>query len=137
MKNFFISIELYEISRVIVSKIQRPRQTYFCLQVNKVRARFTSFVSLISVEMTCWEYFFSKFYDVNYFVLYATFNKVMAGFITLTLQSRWCVRSIPLQSSMTWIILFYTQCFKYYVMGFLFVSIIFIKIIWILFTFNV
>ena len=42
MKNFFIIIGLYEISRVIVSKIQLPRQTYFCLQVNKVRARFTS-----------------------------------------------------------------------------------------------
>ena len=83
------------------------------------------------------KHFFAKYSDMNYFVLYATFNKVMASFITLTLQSKWRVRSFSLQSIMTWIILFYTQCFKYYVMGILFVSIVFIKIIWILFTFNV
>ena len=50
--------------------IQLPRQTYFCLQVNKVRARFTSFVSLISVEMTCWELFFASCYDVRYLSIY-------------------------------------------------------------------
>ena len=32
-----------------------------------------SFVSLISVEMTCQEDFFTKCYDVNYFVLYTMF----------------------------------------------------------------
>ena len=97
MKNFFISIELYEIS---------PLHS------------FHSFRSRWRVR----NHFFAKYSDVNYFVLYATFNKVMASFITLTLQSRWCVRNISLQSAMTWTFLFSMRCLNDF---------------WILFTFNV
>ena len=100
-------------------------QTYFLLFMNKQQKlgldslhSFHSFRSRWRVR----NHFFAKYSDVNYFVLYATFNKVMASFITLTLQSRWCVRNISLQSAMTWIILFYMR---------------FLNDFWILFTFNV
>ncbi len=28
-----------------------------------------------TLEMTCWEHLFAKFYDMNYFVFYATFKQ--------------------------------------------------------------
>ena len=102
-------------SESLYQMIKQPRQTYFLLFMNKQQKlgldslySFHSFRSRWCVR----NHFFAKYSDVNYFVLYATFNKVMASFITLTLQSRWCVRNISLQSAMTWIILFSMQFLK-------------------------
>jgi len=66
------------------------RQTYFCLQVNKVRARFTM------LETMCRDILLVKQYDLNYFVL----NNFLLSFeVYLPFTSSSKMSTLPYTSS--------------------------------------
>ena len=84
---------IVEISRVIVSNdtITPSDLLLFKSDYEKIfhkhRALWdlsASFVSLISVEMTCWGIFYSKYYDVSNFYLYAIFKEYFEVYLLLT-----------------------------------------------------
>ena len=50
-------------------------QKYYCLYANNSWDLSTSFVSLMSVEMTCLEYLFAKYHDVKLFAI-LTFYRI-------------------------------------------------------------
>ena len=73
------------------------RQTYFCLQVNKVM-RFLHFTQLcfVSVEMTCRDIFFAKYYDDKFFIL----NNFLLSFeVYLLFTSSSKMSALPYTSS--------------------------------------
>ena len=73
-------------SESLYQMIQQPRQTYFCLQVNKQ-----------IVEMTYWGHFSTKYHDVKHFVFHYIHNfEYKKGLSFFTKQQKYFYFSINL-----------------------------------------